>query len=127
MTGPATAIPTDPASDPRSPSYFRQTVGDRVLFAVGDGDKHVHDRESSQDSVLHDALDTLFDRGAEGLRDRPAKDLPLVDETGPLIHRLQTHRDLGKLSRATGLLLVAVLAFGRCRDRRHGGIRNGRY
>ena len=26
--------PVDPASDPASPAYFRQTVGDRVLFAV---------------------------------------------------------------------------------------------
>lgn len=31
-TGPVTAV--DPASDPRSPAYFSQTIGDRVLFAV---------------------------------------------------------------------------------------------
>ena len=28
------AAPLDPASDPRSPQYFSQTIGDRVLFQV---------------------------------------------------------------------------------------------
>ena len=32
--GAAPVAPVDPASDPASPAYFRQTVGDRVLFAV---------------------------------------------------------------------------------------------
>lgn len=31
-TGPS--VPADPAADPRNPAYFKQTVGDRVLFAV---------------------------------------------------------------------------------------------
>ncbi len=31
---PVAAVPADPAADPASPAYFRQTVGDRVLFEV---------------------------------------------------------------------------------------------
>ena len=31
---PGTAIPTNPAADPTSPAYFRESIGDRVLFAV---------------------------------------------------------------------------------------------
>ncbi len=36
-TGTGPVAPLDPASDPHSPAYFSQTIGDRVLFAV---DKH---------------------------------------------------------------------------------------
>ncbi len=33
-TGTGTVTPVDPASNPNSPAYFSQTIGDRVLFAV---------------------------------------------------------------------------------------------
>ena len=33
-SGAGSNIPLDPASDPTSPVYFSQTIGDRVLFAV---------------------------------------------------------------------------------------------
>ena len=32
--GTGTVAPLDPASNPNSPAYFSQTIGDRVLFAV---------------------------------------------------------------------------------------------
>lgn len=46
------------ASDPRSPTYFQQTVGDRVLFAI-------------DQSTLNDQARTILAGQARWLRDNP--------------------------------------------------------
>src|SRR5215210_438753 len=86
-------------------------------LAVVDGDAHVLQRESSDEARLEYVAHSFLDRWNELVRNRAA--LHRVDELESLAagQRLYPQEDFTKLSRTTGLLLVAVVALGLGRDR----------
>src|SRR6185369_16637874 len=88
-----------------------------MVLAVVDRDADVLERESRNRALGKRMADALLDRRDKLVRDRAADDV--VDELEPAAarERLDPEVDLAELAGAAGLLLVAVVALGRARDR----------
>ena len=90
---------------------------DRVVLAVVDDDAHVLQRVAGDRALGQHLAHALLDRRDELARDRAALDLVDELEARAARQRLDAQEHLAELAGAAGLLLVAVMAFGRPRDR----------